>query len=185
MFFDTLVYFIFLSIVVTIYWRLGWRRQNAFLLVASYMFYGWWDWRFLGLIFISTAVDFLCAHYIESSSNDSQRKLALIISVTLNLGFLGYFKYCNFFIDSFALVLEQMGMSVSINTLQIVLPPGISFYTFQALAYIVDVYFRSRTTVRRSRQAVESKVFCMLLLRKGECSSSIPRPNQFVKCMSA
>ena len=142
MFFDTLVYFIFLSIVVTIYWRLGWRRQNAFLLVASYMFYGWWDWRFLGLIFISTAVDFLCAHYIESSSNDSQRKLALIISVTLNLGFLGYFKYCNFFIDSFALVLEQMGMSVSINTLQIVLPPGISFYTFQALAYIVDVYFR-------------------------------------------
>lgn len=142
MFFDTLIYLLFLSIVVAVYWRLSWRRQNAFLLVASYVFYGWWDWRFLGLIFISTAVDFLCAHSIESSSNDARRKVALVISVTLNVGFLGYFKYCNFFIDSFALVMEQMGVEVSIGTLQIVLPPGISFYTFQALAYIVDVYFR-------------------------------------------
>ena len=142
MFFDTLIYLLFLSIVVTVYWQLSWRSQNAFLLVASYVFYGWWDWRFLGLIFLSTVVDFLCAHYIESSTNESQRKVALAISVALNLGFLGYFKYCNFFVDSFAQVLEGMGISVSINTLQILLPPGISFYTFQALAYIVDVYFR-------------------------------------------
>ncbi len=142
MFFDTLIYLVFLSLVVGVYWRLSWRSQNAFLLVASYVFYGWWDWRFLGLIFVSTVVDFVCAHVIESSPNDAQRKLALVSSVTLNLGFLGYFKYCNFFIDSFALIMEQMGVSVSISTLQIVLPPGISFYTFQALAYIVDVYYR-------------------------------------------
>ena len=83
MFFDTLIYLLFLTVVVAVYWRLGWRRQNAFLLVASYFFYGWWDWRFLGLIFLSTVVDFLCAHYIESSTNESQRKVALAISVAL------------------------------------------------------------------------------------------------------
>lgn len=142
MFFDTLIYLLFLTVVVAVYWRLGWRRQNAFLLVASYFFYGWWDWRFLSLILISTVVDFLCAHYIESASDETQRKFALLISVTLNLGFLGFFKYCNFFVDSFSRVLEVMGVSVPSPILEILLPPGISFYTFQALAYIVDVYFR-------------------------------------------
>jgi D-alanyl-lipoteichoic acid acyltransferase DltB (MBOAT superfamily) len=142
MFFDTPIYLLFLTFVVAIYWRLGWRCQNVLLLAASYFFYGWWDWRFLGLIFISTVVDFFCAHYIESASNQLRRKFALLVSVMLNLGFLGFFKYCNFFVDSFADVLEVMGISVSSNILQILLPPGISFYTFQALAYIVDVYFR-------------------------------------------
>lgn len=142
MFFDTPIYLLFLTLVVVVYWRLGWRRQNVLLLLASYFFYGWWDWRFLGLIFISTVVDYFCAHYIESSCNQVQRKCALWVSVTLNLGFLGFFKYCNFFVDSFQTVLEAMGISVSASTLQILLPPGISFYTFQALAYIVDVYFR-------------------------------------------
>src|SRR5688500_18062263 len=126
MFFDTPIYLLFLTLVVVVYWRLGWRCQNVLLLVASYFFYGWWDWRFLTLIFISTVVDFFCAHYIEGSCNQTQRKCALLVSVTLNLGFLGFFKYCNFFVDSFSKVLDVMGFSVSVSTLQVLLPPGIS-----------------------------------------------------------
>jgi alginate O-acetyltransferase complex protein AlgI len=141
MFFDSPAYLLFLTFVATVYWREGWRCQNVLLLVASYVFYGWWDWRFLTLIFISTVVDFFCAHFIAGSSSQTQRKCALLLSVVLNLGFLGFFKYCNFFVDSFSQVLEALGFSVSVSTLQILLPPGISFYTFQALAYIVDVYF--------------------------------------------
>lgn len=142
MFFDTPVYLLFLTVVVFAYWRLGWRSQNVLLLAASYFFYGWWDWRFLGLIFISTVVDYFCAHYIEAANNQALRRYALLVSVSLNLGFLGFFKYCNFFVESFQSVCEGMGISVSLTTLQVLLPPGISFYTFQALAYIVDVYFR-------------------------------------------
>lgn len=142
MFFDTPIYLLFLTLVVVVYWQLGRRGQNILLLIASYFFYGWWDWRFLGLIFLSTVVDYFCAHFIESASNPAQRRGALWLSITLNLGFLGFFKYCNFFIDSFQTVLESVGIHVSANTLQILLPPGISFYTFQALAYIVDVYFK-------------------------------------------
>lgn len=142
MFFDTPVYLLFLTVVVLTYWRLGWRSQNVLLLAASYFFYGWWDWRFLGLIFISTVVDYFCAHYIEATHNQASRRYALFVSVSLNLGFLGFFKYFNFFVESFQSVCEAMGISVSISTLQVLLPPGISFYTFQALAYIVDVYYR-------------------------------------------
>lgn len=142
MFFDTPIYLLFLTLVVVTYWRLGWRQQNILLLISSYIFYGWWDWRFLSLIFISTVVDYFCAQFIESSRNPFQRKYLLLISVTLNLGFLGFFKYCNFFVDSFARLLDALGVPVSTSTLEILLPPGISFYTFQALAYIVDVYFR-------------------------------------------
>lgn len=142
MFFDTPVYLLFLTVVVLTYWRLGWRSQNVLLLAASYFFYGWWDWRFLGLIFISTVVDYFCAHYIEATRNQVSRRYALLVSVSLNLGFLGFFKYFNFFVDSFQSVCSAMGISVSVSTLQVLLPPGISFYTFQALAYIVDVYYR-------------------------------------------
>lgn len=142
MLFDTATYLIFLTLVVILYWQLRFRIQNVMLLVASYFFYGWWDWRFLSLIIISTIVDYFCAHYIERSSSQWQRKLLLLISVALNLSFLGFFKYCNFFVESFSRVMEALGVSVSISTLEILLPPGISFYTFQALAYIIEVYFR-------------------------------------------
>ena len=142
MLFDTPVYFVFLTVVVLVYWRLKWRSQNVFLLCASYLFYAWWDWRFLGLILLSTVVDYYCAHIVDRSADPLKRKAALVVSVALNLGFLGLFKYFNFFIDSFAGVMEALGFPVSHSTLRILLPPGISFYTFQALAYIVDVYFR-------------------------------------------
>ncbi len=143
MFFDTPVYAAFLTIIVLCYWRLSWRRQNILLLCASYLFYGWWDPRFLGLIALSTLVDFYCARAIAAADGERRRKFLLVLSLSINLGFLGVFKYFNFFVDSFAVMLETLGFRhVPTGTLHILLPPGISFYTFQEVAYIVDVYKR-------------------------------------------
>lgn len=140
MFFDTPVYFVFLTLVVLGYWRLKHRGQNLLLLGFSYLFYGWWDWRFLGLMALSTVVDFICAQWIADAKGAKQRKSALVLSIGMNLAFLGYFKYFNFFIDSMHVLLTSLGIDVARTVLEIVLPPGISFYTFQAIAYIVDVY---------------------------------------------
>jgi len=142
MLFDTPIFLVFLVLTVSLYWRLSWRSQNAVLLVLSYLFYGWWDWRFLGLIWISTIVDYFCARSIAGSSDPARRKLLLTISILLNAGFLGFFKYYDFFATSLQAGLASAGIHVSISTLNLILPPGISFYTFQALAYIVDVYFK-------------------------------------------
>ncbi len=143
MFFDTPVYAAFLVLVVVAYWQLAWRQQNVLLLVASYIFYGWWDPRFLGLIALSTVVDFFCARAVAASQDARRRKLLLIVSLAINLGFLGAFKYFNFFADSFAVALASLGFhDVPTGTLHVLLPPGISFYTFQEVAYIVDVYNR-------------------------------------------
>jgi D-alanyl-lipoteichoic acid acyltransferase DltB (MBOAT superfamily) len=142
-FFDTPIYFLFLTLVVLVYWCLGWRRQNVLLLAASYVFYGWWDPRFLGLIALSTVVDFYCARAIANTSDARRRKALLTISLVINFGFLATFKYFNFFMDSFAVALEALGFhQTPIAVLKILLPPGISFYTFQEVAYIVDVYKR-------------------------------------------
>jgi alginate O-acetyltransferase complex protein AlgI len=141
MFFDTPVYVVFLTLVVITYWRLGWRQQNLLLLIASYVFYGWWDPRFLGLIAASTVVDFYCATFIARSDDPRRRRALLAVSLAVNLGFLGLFKYFNFFMDSFAATLQALGFhQTPIAVLRILLPPGISFYTFQEVAYIVDVY---------------------------------------------
>ena len=142
MLFDSPIYLCFLVLVVAIYWRLDRRNQNLFLVAASWFFYGWWDYRFLGLIILSTLVDFYCGRVIARSNNASQRRLLLLFSVSLNLGFLGFFKYYNFFAQSLHAALASIGVDVNPRVLDVLLPPGISFYTFQALAYIVDVYFR-------------------------------------------
>lgn len=143
MFFDTPIYFAFLAVVVLVYWGLPRTAQNQLLLVASYFFYGWWDWRFLLLIAISTVVDYLCAHAIDRSENLRSRRLLLTLSLIVNLGFLGFFKYFNFFQDSLIRAMDMIGVShVNPTVLSILLPPGISFYTFQEIAYIVDVYHR-------------------------------------------
>ena len=142
MLFNSVIYFVFLTIAVLVYWRLPWRQQNLFLLGASYVFYGYWDWRFLSLMLMSTLVDFFCAKIISKSDDQVKRRSLLTLSLVLNFGFLGFFKYFNFFIDSAAMVLSTAGVSVPVQLLQIVLPPGISFYTFQAVAYIVDVYYK-------------------------------------------
>ncbi len=143
MLFDTPVYFVFLIAVVPAYWLLRHRRQqNALLLVASYFFYGWWDWRFLSLILCSTLVDFFCARAVAASNQPIKRKALLVLSIGVNLTFLGFFKYFNFFADSLASLLHPLGLGVAMPVLRVVLPPGISFYTFQEIAYIVDVYYR-------------------------------------------
>ena len=141
MLFDTPVFFVFLLAVVACYWTLGRKEQNCFLLLASYFFYGWWDWRFLFLMAGSTLVDFVIARRIGASKNPKLRKSLLITSLLLNFGFLAYFKYLNFFLDSFSRLVSLSGAhDLPLTVVRVILPPAISFYTFQEVAYIVDVY---------------------------------------------
>ncbi len=143
MLFNSIEFAIFLPIVFAIYWSIGSRhvrRQNLALLIASYFFYGWWDWRFLGLIAFSTIVDFLVGKKLEQTTGQKKRKTLLYISLASNLGLLLFFKYYNFFIDSFVDAFTFFGINFSPSHLHIVLPVGISFYTFQTLSYTIDVY---------------------------------------------
>jgi D-alanyl-lipoteichoic acid acyltransferase DltB (MBOAT superfamily) len=143
MYFDSTIYAVFLAIVVLLYWRLPFRPQNYFLLGASYFFYGWWDWRFLLLMATSTVVDYQSSRWMSASTDERHRRLLLIVSVTLNFSFLGFFKYFNFFVDSFSHLAQVAGLgSIPPLAWKILLPPAISFYTFQEVAYIVDVYKR-------------------------------------------
>jgi D-alanyl-lipoteichoic acid acyltransferase DltB (MBOAT superfamily) len=143
MFFDSTAYIVFLCFIVLIYWRLPARSQNYFLLAASYFFYGWWDWRFLFLMAGSTLFDFYIARAIGRSQNPDYRKGLLALSLVLNFTFLGVFKYFNFFVGSFSQIAKVFGLgSIPASLWAILLPPGISFYTFQEVAYIVDVYHR-------------------------------------------
>lgn len=113
-------------------------RQNLILLVASYFFYVWWDWRFLFLI--SSFTDYIAGLQIEKSSQIKIRKAWLWTSVIINVGLLGFFKYYNFFVDSLITSFELLDINIRVETLNIILPIGISFYTFQTLAYTIDVY---------------------------------------------
>jgi D-alanyl-lipoteichoic acid acyltransferase DltB (MBOAT superfamily) len=141
MFFDSTAYILFLILVVLVYWRLPFRSQNRFLLAASYFFYGWWDWRFLLLMAGYTVVDYFVARKIGSATDPRVKRSWLIFSLVLNFTFLGIFKYFNFFIGSFSHVALFFGLQdVPVIVWRILLPPGISFYTFQEVAYIVDVY---------------------------------------------
>jgi len=140
MVFNSLPYAVFLPVVLLLYYALpSYKAQNRFLLAASWFFYGWWDWRFLALIGFSTAVDFVVAQRIHTAAGPA-RKRWLWVSLGMNLGILGFFKYFNFFAGSFVLMARQVGWSPGWLTLNIVLPVGISFYTFQTLAYTIDVY---------------------------------------------
>ena len=140
MLFNSLVFLGFITIVFLVYPRLRLRGQNIFLLVASYVFYGYWDWRFTFLLFTSTVVDFLVGQKLQASGSPKQRKLLLFFSVAVNLGILGVFKYFNFFIDSAASVLASIGFEPHIPVLRVILPIGISFYTFKTMTYTIDVY---------------------------------------------
>lgn len=145
MLFNSLEFAIFLPIVFIIYWFVVNRNlklQNLFVVVASYVFYGWWDWRFLSLIFISTAVDFFIGRGFSVLDDVRKRKLLLWFSIIVNIGFLGFFKYYNFFADNFIEAFALFGKQIQPNTLNIILPVGISFYTFQTLSYTIDVYKR-------------------------------------------
>src|SRR5882724_10534324 len=160
MLFDSPAYFLFLIPVVLLYWRLKHREQNVFLLLASYFFYGWWDWRFLALMIGSTTMDFLIAQKIGPSHSDANRKKWLIFSLVLNFSILGVFKYFNFFADSFSAALNTLGIhNIPLPLIRIILPPGISFYTFQEVAYIVDVY---KGRLEPARSFVEYGLFVSL-----------------------
>ena len=160
MFFDSTAYIVFLILVVVVYWRLPFRMQNRFLLAASYFFYGWWDWRFLLLMARSTVVDYFVAGKIDSARDEHVRRSLLIFSVLLNFTFLGVFKYFNFFVDSFSHFASLIGLrDIPDIVWRILLPPGISFYTFQEIAYIVDVYHRK---VKPADRLVDYSLFISL-----------------------
>lgn len=143
MLFNSLQFAIFLPIVFLLYWWIGAknvRTQNILLLAASYFFYACWDWRFLFLLLFSTLLDYYTGLKMEQTENQKARKFWFWLSISANLGFLGVFKYYNFFAESFAQALSGMGFTVHPSTLAIILPVGISFYTFHGLSYVIDIY---------------------------------------------
>ncbi|WP_010522220.1 MBOAT family O-acyltransferase [Aquimarina agarivorans] len=143
MLFNSFEYLIFLPTVFFLYWFVLNQKlvaQNTLLLAASYLFYGWWDYRFLGLIIFSSFIDYYCGLAIEKSSSKRNKKRWLVVSMLVNLGFLGAFKYFNFFSASLSYGLNSLGYEVDTLTLNIILPVGISFYTFQTMSYTIDIY---------------------------------------------
>lgn len=145
MLFNSVDFAIFLPIVFILYWFVtnkNLKLQNFLIVAASYFFYGWWDWRFLSLILFSTFVDYAVGVGLLKQENLTKRKLLLWISIIVNLGFLGFFKYYNFFLDNFAAAFSFFGNEIHASSLRVILPVGISFYTFQTMSYSIDVYRR-------------------------------------------
>lgn len=159
MLFHSFAFLVFLPLVYLLYWYVfnrGLRVQNTFVLFASYVFYGWWDWRFLGLLFFSSFSDFLLALAIDRSPTQRSKKTWVVVSLVLNLGVLGLFKYFNFFRDGLADLMQGLGMQPDLPTLQLLLPVGISFYTFQSLSYTIDIY---RGQIKATRDPLEFLAF--------------------------
>ena len=144
MLFNSIEFLLFLPIVFILYWFVfnkNLRVQNSVVLLSSYFFYGWWDYRFLSLIFLSTVVDYFIGLNIPKQSSEKKQRLFLWCSVLFNLSVLGFFKYYNFFIDSWVDLFNSLGYEIkSVWTLNIILPVGISFYTFQTMSYTIDIY---------------------------------------------
>lgn len=145
MLFNSIDFAIFLPIVFILYWFItdkNLKLQNFLIVSASYLFYGWWDWRFLSLILFSTLVDYTVGRQLKNEENQLKRRILLWTSILINLGFLGFFKYYNFFLDNFITAFSFFGQDIQANSLNIILPVGISFYTFQSMSYTIDVYKR-------------------------------------------
>ncbi|WP_179335377.1 MBOAT family O-acyltransferase [Winogradskyella costae] len=143
MLFNSIDFAIFLPIVFILYWYVTKRSlslQNLLIVCSSYLFYAWWDYRFLGLIILSTVADYLVAKYIQKAKDKKIKKTLLLVSLIFNLGLLAFFKYFNFFIESWVEAWQFFGFTMQTSTLSIILPVGISFYTFQTLSYTIDVY---------------------------------------------
>ncbi len=143
MLFNSIDFAIFLPIVFFLYWFVTAKHlktQNILIVLSSYVFYGWWDVRFLSLIVISTFIDFCVGIKLGKEENSKKRKQLLLLSVFVNLGFLGFFKYYNFFVENFVEAFSFLGYTFNVKTINIVLPVGISFYTFQTMSYSIDVY---------------------------------------------
>jgi alginate O-acetyltransferase complex protein AlgI len=140
MIFNSLAFAIFLPVVLALYYFLPLKGQNRMLLVASLFFYAWWDWRFLGLLALTILIDFYASHAVYRATNHKVKKRWMLLSICSNVLVLMIFKYSNFFVQSFASVLSKFGFEVHTPILQLVLPIGISFYTFMSMAYVIDVY---------------------------------------------
>jgi len=144
--FTTVTFLVFILIFFTGYWFLAKKTsitlRNLFMIAGGYVFYGWWDWRFLILLIFSSSIDFLSGLAIGSTEIKWRRKIFLALSITVNLALLGFFKYYEFFITSTNDILRQLGYTGSTHALKIILPVGLSFYTFQSMSYALDVYKR-------------------------------------------
>jgi D-alanyl-lipoteichoic acid acyltransferase DltB (MBOAT superfamily) len=159
MLFNTLEYLLFLPIVFILYWGLGrkdLRYQNLILIASSYFFYACWDWRFMFLLIFSTLLDFFSGIKIYEAENKREKRMWLWLSIIINLGFLGVFKYYNFFITSLTDGLSLIGIQENFVLLNIILPVGISFYTFHGLSYIIDIYY---DRIKPERNFVNYSVF--------------------------
>jgi alginate O-acetyltransferase complex protein AlgI len=156
MVFNSLEFVVFFAVVYALYRVLPHRAQNWLLLVASYYFYAAWDWRFLSLLIGSTVVDYSVARYLGGPHDAAHRRRVLWISIAFNLGVLGFFKYYGFFAENFAALLESAGLGVSLPALHVILPIGISFYTFMTLSYVIDVY---RREIAPTRDLLDFAVF--------------------------
>jgi D-alanyl-lipoteichoic acid acyltransferase DltB (MBOAT superfamily) len=159
MLFNSISFALFLPIAFTIYWLLSnkfERFQNLFLLAASYFFYSCWDWKFLFLLIFSTLLDFFTGLRMFDSTSVRNKKIWFWISIIVNLGFLGVFKYYNFFIQSFTEGVAGVGFSIHPMTLNIILPIGISFYTFHGLSYVIDIY---KDRIQPERNFIDYAVF--------------------------
>ncbi len=145
MLFNSLEFAVFLPIIFLLYWFIAPKRakfQNILILISSYVFYGWWDWRFLFLILFSSILDYAIGLQLQKRTIERQRKQLLWLSILVNIGILALFKYYDFFAQNFVEAFTFFGKSISLSSLDIILPVGISFYTFQSLSYSIDVYRR-------------------------------------------
>nr|MBP8066512.1 MBOAT family protein [Flavobacterium sp.] len=159
MLFNSLQYLLFLPLVFTVYWLVNTKSlklQNLLLLAASYYFYACWDWRFLFLLMFSTGLDYYTGLKMYEAENAKMKKFWFWLSIGINVGFLGIFKYYNFFADSLAASLSAIGVQANFWTLQIILPVGISFYTFHGLSYVIDIY---KNRIEPERNIVDYSLF--------------------------
>ncbi len=159
MLFNSIHFAIFFPIVFFLYWFLTNKNlqiQNGLLLVSSYFFYACWDWRFLFLLMFSTLLDFFTAIKMTESKNEIIKKIWFWLSISVNLGFFCFFKYFDFFSTSFAEAASNLGLKIDPWTLKLILPVGISFYTFHGLSYIIDIYFNR---VKAERNFITYGVF--------------------------
>ena len=159
MFFNSLNFALFLPIVFVLYWFVcnkSYKYQNILLLVASYFFYACWDYRFLFLLVFSTFLDYFTGIKMHEAANEKLKKFWFWLSISVNLGFLGFFKYYNFFINSFEQAIANLGIHVDVWTLKVILPVGISFYTFHGLSYVIDIYYNR---IKPEKNFIEYSVF--------------------------
>ncbi len=159
MLFNSIDFAFFLPVVFFLYWFVAnknYKHQNILLLVASYFFYACWDYRFMFLLIFSTVLDYVTGLKMFDSKTEKGKKFWFWLSIGINLGFLGFFKYYNFFVESFALGLANLGLHVDVWMLNVILPVGISFYTFHGLSYVIDIYYNK---IKPERNFVDYAVF--------------------------